>query len=251
VNRLTVFVSAAAAAVLCAHAASLERAVSAADVPARTTWTFDRLDNIGGLPTRVEGHPRLIDSPVGRAIEFNGKDDALFIDAHPLAGAPTFTFEAIFRPDGGTDFAQRWFHLAERDPETGRLAPEGYPQNADTNSRFLFELRTRDGQWWLDAFVTGRGYRSLLLVEEKKHPVGSWYHVAQTYDGTTHRSFVNGVLQGELALTAYKPMGPGAASVGTRINRVNYFKGAIRQARFTPRALTPDQFLELASRRKP
>ena len=107
--------------------------------------------------------------------------------------------------------------------------------------RFLFGGRPR--QWWLDAFVTGAGYRSLLLFENKKHPVGRWYHVAQTYDGKMHRSYVNGELQGELALSLYKPMGPGAASVGTRINKVNYFKGAVRLARFTARALTPDQFL--------
>ena len=135
------------------------------------------------------------------------------------------------------------------DVNTGRLAPEGYPQNPDTNARFLFELRTKDGQSWLDAFVTGAGYRSLLLFEDKKHPVGQWYHVAQTYDGKIHRSYVNGVLQGELALSAYKPMGPGATSVGTRINRVKYFKGALRQARFTRRALAPDQFLKLSTRK--
>ncbi len=34
----------------------------------------------------------------------------------------------------------------------------------------------------------------------------------------------------------------GRASVGTRINRVNYFRGAVREARFTPRALAPDAF---------
>jgi len=219
---------------------------ASADATARqTTWTFDRLDVIDGVPVKVEGHPKVIDSPVGKAIEFNGVDDALFIDRHPLAGAATFTFEAIFRPDGGHDFAQRWFHLAERDPKTGGLAPDGYPNTPDTNSRFLFELRTKDGQWWLDAFVTGPDYRSLLLFEDKKHDVGRWYHVAQTYDGKVHRSYVNGILQGELPLTAYKPMGPGAASIGTRINRVNYFKGAVRRARFTARALTPTEFMKL------
>ena len=66
-----------------------------------TTWTFDRLDNIGGHRTTVLGQPRVIDSPVGKAVEFDGKDDALFIDNHPLAGADAFTWEAIFRPDGG------------------------------------------------------------------------------------------------------------------------------------------------------
>src|SRR5207244_1517717 len=80
------------------------------------TWTFDRLDTIGGMKTTVEGYPRLIDGPVGKAIEFNGVGDSLLVDHHPLAGAETFTFEAIFRPDGGAN-QQQWFHLAEIDPK--------------------------------------------------------------------------------------------------------------------------------------
>jgi hypothetical protein len=44
------------------------------------------------------------------------------------------------------------------------------------------------------------------------------------------RSYVNGVAAGE-AEVAFTPQGEGAASLGTRINRRNYFKGAIRQAR--------------------
>ena len=56
------------------------------------------------------------------------------------------------------------------------------------------------------------------------------------------RSYVNGELQGEVEL-AFTAQGQGGTSIGTRMNRVSYFKGAVRQARFTPRALTPDQFL--------
>jgi hypothetical protein len=52
------------------------------------------------------------------------------------------------------------------------------------------------------------------------------------------------VLQGEAEL-AFMPQGEGAVSVGTCINRLNYFNGAVRQARFSPRALTPDPFMKL------
>jgi hypothetical protein len=68
--------------------------------------------------------------------------------------------------------------------------------------------------------------------------------VAQTYDGKTYRSYVNGVLQGE-AEVAYAPQGPGHMMVGVRMNHVNWFKGAVAEARFTPRALTPDEFLKV------
>src|SRR5437660_296784 len=85
---------------------------AAADAPAQEVWTFDRTDKIGGHAVTVVGHPRVIDTPAGKAIEFNGVDDGIYIDVHPLAGAETYTWEAIFRPDGG-QAEQRWFHLEQ------------------------------------------------------------------------------------------------------------------------------------------
>src|SRR6267142_5200988 len=117
---------------------------AAQNAPGETTWTFDRLDKIGGLPVKVEGNPKVIETPLGKAVEFNGVDDSIYIDQHPLAGAEQFTFEAIFRPDGGAT-EQRWFHLAERNPATGELVTAGRTATQDSNARFLFELRVIDG----------------------------------------------------------------------------------------------------------
>ena len=209
----------------------------------QVTWIFDRLDTIGGLPVTVYGNPNVIETPLGKAVEFDGIDDSIYIDRHPLAGAEQFTFEAIFRPDGGAA-EQRWFHLAERNPTNGQLVTLTGGATQDENARFLFELRVIDGnRWCLDAFVAGPGYSQALMFRDKLHPIGQWYHVASTYDGRMFRSYVNGALQGEAEL-AFTPHGPGGTSVGTRMNHVNYFNGAVRQARFTPRALTPDQFLK-------
>jgi hypothetical protein len=232
-----------------ACAAALPMVVSAQQAARATTWTFDRLDKIGGIATRVEGNPKVVDTPVGKAVEFDGVDDAVWVEQHPLAGADTFTFEAIFRPDGGAA-EQRWFHLAERDTKTGLLAGAEHAKTGqDSNSRFLFELRVINGnQWCLDAFVNGPGYNKALMFRDKLYPIGQWYHVAQTYDGKMFRSYVNGELQGEAEI-AFKAQGPGEASIGTRINRVNYFHGAVRQARFTRAALTPDQFMKVPGRK--
>jgi Concanavalin A-like lectin/glucanases superfamily len=228
--------------IVCVIAAAAGR--SAQNAPRQTAWTFDRLDAIGGLPAKVEGNPKVIETPLGKAVQFDGVDDSIYIDQHPLAGAEQFTFEAVFRPDGGAA-EQRWFHLAERNAETGQLVTLKGSSTQDANARFLFELRILNGnQWCLDAFVAGPGYSRALLLRDKLHPIGQWYHVASTYDGKMFRSYVNGELQGEAEL-AFKPQGPGGTSVGTRMNHVNYFNGAVRQARFTPRALTPDQFLKM------
>jgi len=203
--------------------------------PRQITWTFDRLDAIGGVKTTVEGHPRIIDSPAGKAVEFDGVGDSLLIEQHPLAGAETFTFEAIFRPDGGAN-QQRWFHLAEIDPKTG-LATSVEKTTSEPNSRLLFEIRVVNGnQWYLDAFMNGPEYSKALMFADKLHPIGRWYHVAQVYDGRWYRSYVNGELQGE-AEVAFKPQGAGRASVGVRMNKVSYFHGAVAEARFTPSAL--------------
>lgn len=196
-------------------------------------WTFASLTRIGGLTPRIEGAPRLIDSPLGTAVAFDGANDVLFLDRHPLAGAARFTFEALFRPDGGA-FEQRWFHL-----ESGRDSDP----TAKTGTRMLFEIRVEGGEWWLDTFILGPGYRQPLIVPEKRFPVGRWHHVAQSYDGTTYRALVNGVVQAEAAL-AFAPQGPGRASVGMRMNKVSPFRGAVRQAAFTRgEALAPDRFV--------
>jgi hypothetical protein len=195
-----------------------------------TRWTFDNLRQIGGLSTQVEGAPSLVDSPWGAAVRFDGQDDALFLDAHPLAGVETFTFEALFRPEGGA-FEQRWFHLQEIAPETGQA----------TDSRIMFEIRTRDGEWWLDAFAKGPGYNHTLITAEKRFPVGRWFHVAQTFDGATYRSFVDGVLQDEAPL-AFRPQGAGRCAVGCRYNRVSHFQGAVRAAAFDHRPRSPIDF---------
>ena len=199
-------------------------------------WTFDRLENIGGHKTTVLGQPKVIESPIGKAVEFDGVDDALFIDHHPLAGAKTFTWEAIFRPDGGQR-EQRWFHLSEQDPQSG----------ADTDNRMLFEIRVVEDQWYLDSFIQSGTESKALMNRQALHPLKAWYHVASVYDGREFRNYVDGAQEGS-ALLQLAPHGAGHTSVGVRINKVFYFKGAVRLARFTHRALSPSEFLKPPAR---
>jgi hypothetical protein len=202
-----------------------------ADQPMQETWTFDRIDRIGGHPTTILGHPRVIDVPAGKAVEFNGVDDGLQLDVHPLAGAATYTWEAIFRPDGG-NAEQRWFHL-EENPASG----------SDADNRMLFEIRVVDGQWCLDAFNRSGEVQKALLNRRHLHPLGEWHHVAAVYDGRTFRSYIDGVEDGAAEIQL-APQGPGRTSIGVRINRLFYFKGAVSMARFTRRALDPSEFLK-------
>jgi hypothetical protein len=217
-----------------AHAQSGQIAASQPVISQATIWRFDQIDSVGGHPATALGHPHLIDSPYGKAVEFNGIDDALFVAVHPLAGASAFTWEVIFRPDADGAQAQRFFHLQEVDPATGQ----------DTQNRMLFEIRIVNGQWCLDSFANTNGQARTLLNCQLLHPLGKWYRVTAVYDGKTISNYVDNELEGsgELRLAL---QGPGRTSIGARINKTYYFKGAILMARMTPHALAPDQFLEM------
>ncbi len=204
-----------------------------ASQPEATLWRFDNLDRIGGVAAHGDGAPEIIATEAGPAIRFDGIKDALFVDQHPLAGAARFTAEAIFRPEGGP-VEQRWMHLAEIDPTTGK----------ETSARFLFEIRVVGSGWYLDAFTTGTGYRQALMAPDKLHPLGRWYRVAMSYDGTLFRSYVDGELQSEAAI-AFAPQGAGRSAFGSRFNRVDHFRGAVFEARFTRRALQPQEFVTM------
>ncbi len=100
---------------LAAVPTAIAQGPAAPTAPGAQIWRFDRLDSIGGFTTQVLGHPQIIETPYGKAIQFNGVNDALFVADHPLAGASTYTWEVIFRPDGGA-FAQRFFQPAGAGP---------------------------------------------------------------------------------------------------------------------------------------
>jgi len=101
-----------------------------APAPHRRTLAFRPHRPIGGHKTTVLGHPRVIDSPVGKAVEFNGVDDALFVDVHPLAGAETFTWEIVFRP----------IRVARRSSAFSICRRRTAIPAADTDTRMLSEI---------------------------------------------------------------------------------------------------------------
>jgi len=190
-------------------------------------WELDNLEALAGYALEVSGRPLVVDCPYGKAIEFDGRKDAVFIDANPLAGLESFTVELVFRPDAGGLAEQRFFHLGEADGD-----------------RVLFETRlTDDGHWYLDTFISSGASVCPLLNEGILHPVGEWYHLALTCDGREETNFVNGVKEASGAID-FASMEGGRTSLGVRLNRVCWFKGAIGRIRFSPEVLTPEEFMQ-------
>lgn len=190
-------------------------------------WMLDNLETIGGHDVHIEGDPVVIETPHGKAIEFDGMGDGLFLDVHPLAGMTEFTAEVVFKPYAGGSPEQRFFHMQEDASE----------------SRVMFETRLpEDGLWFLDTFIKSGEVGTVLYAEEHRHGIGPWYHAAIVVDGSSFRHYVNGALELDEKI-AYQAQQSGKTSLGVRLNRVHWFKGAIRMVKFTPRALAPEEFI--------
>jgi hypothetical protein len=197
-------------------------------IPESIVWDIDNLENIGGNKVTVFGAPIVIETPKGKAVQFDGVDDGIFLDTNPLTGAHEFTVEIIFRPDSGGNTEQRFLHIGEAD-----------------GNRVLIETRlTEDNKWFLDTFIKSGESERTLYANNFLHPVGEWHHAALVYDGKSMRHFVNGVKELEGTID-YVPMKTGQTSIGCRMNKVYWFKGAIRKVRVTHRVLSPEEFMPM------
>jgi hypothetical protein len=195
----------------------------------QTTWELNSDSSpVRGYPTQVLGAPKLIEIPQGKALEFDGKQDGIIVTANPLADVERFTLEVIFRPDAGGPKEQRFVHLQETGSE----------------NRILIETRlSTDNRWFLDTYIRSGETDQTLYAEKFLHPVSEWFQAALVFDGGEMRHYVNG-LQEMAAPIRYQPLKAGQTSLGVRLNRVFWFKGAIRMVRFTNRALAPADFLK-------
>lgn len=191
-------------------------------------WNIDNTKTIAGHTTVAEGAPKVIETEKGKAVEFDGIGDGLIVESLELAGAKKFTLEIIFRPDATGPAAQRFLHLQETGSE----------------SRILIETRLPDGKnWYLDTYIKTPAGDHTLADPPRPHPAGQWYNATLIYDGEKMRHYVNGVEESSAKL-AFDPLGGGKTSIGVRINRVHWFKGAIRKIRFTDKVLGTDSFME-------
>ena len=211
--------------------ASLLAAVAAqAAAPAPITWHIDQTAKIGAAATTALGEPKVVTDAAGKAVHFNGSTDGLLMAENPLAGWAQFTVEVLFQPEEGGLPEQRFVHI--QDPER----------------RVMIETRLDGkGGWWLDTFLGSSGKGQPLIDPKQVHPTGRWYWAAVTFDGKHMTHYVNGEKELE-ADTTFGPMTAGQISLGVRQNKVYWFKGSIREVRFSPAALAADKLQRVVGR---
>jgi Concanavalin A-like lectin/glucanases superfamily len=186
------------------------------------TWCLKDTRHIGKFSPIVLGDPLVKVEGKDSSIYFNGVTDGLVIPAIPIEGWAAFTIEVLFKPDSDGPRTPRFIHFEDT-----------------ALNRGTFELRlTNNGQWYYDGFLkNGKTNRGLTLSDSLKlHPADRWYWAALAYDGRKMYSYINGQkeLEGEID---FPPLTKGNISLGVRLNKVNWFKGQIREIRFHPEAL--------------
>jgi hypothetical protein len=168
----------------------------------------------------------------GGALSFNGTSSIVNI-AHSasLALSSAMTLEAWVNPSANTGVAPNdgWRTVIMKERGTGGLAYSLYSNDGNSNpSRPAGYIRNNN------ADVEATAAPAL--------PVGVWTHLAVTYDGTSVRLYVNGVLRS----TTSAPGGIAASTSPLRIggNTVfsspgtEYFAGLIDEVRVYNRALS-------------
>jgi hypothetical protein len=198
-----------------------------AEIPGTVVWNLAELNASTATGLTKAGRPKTVDSPYGKAVLFDGKGDGIFLDADPLLHLHQFTIEVTMRPDPKGPPEQRFLQMGEVNGE-----------------RVMMETRlTPDDLWYLDAYVRSGDSSRTLIDKTKQHPAGEWYHVAFVMDNGAMNTYVDGKheLEGKVK---FSPFTKGTTSIGVRMNRVSWFKGAIYKIRITPKALDPADFMK-------
>jgi hypothetical protein len=197
------------------------------DRPEEILWHLSMFLEAPTENLTVYGSPRMEDCPYGKAVIFNGINDAFVLQNVPLQGLSRFTIEVIMRPDSGGPREQRFLHIGNTDGD-----------------RVLLETRLTDTHWYFDGFVKSGDSDVTLMDRNLLHPLDQWYHVAYVCDDGKVATFVNGKkeLEGQLD---FMPLQGGKTSIGVRQNLLHWYKGAIFMIRITPKALSPDEFMPI------
>ncbi|MDM8161786.1 hypothetical protein QUH73_18355 [Labilibaculum sp. K2S] len=194
-------------------------------VKSHTEWCVADLLQQNSKQIKILGHPKLVDSPYGKVVFFNGCSDALILQELPLKSMKEFTVEMIFCPDTNSSFEQRILHIGEV-----------------LGNRVLLELRAVDDFWYFDGFAASGNNKKALIDEQLTHKLGQWCHVALIVSPNSLTTFVNG--KQELSESfSYQPIETGSCSIGVRLNKRSWFKGMIYKIRIVPKQLNSNDFM--------
>lgn len=163
-------------------------------------------------------------SPQSEGLIFDGIDDQVSMGVAQGLGLTELTIEAWVRRDGGgivTDTGQGGFHLV---PIAGR--GRGENDDPDKNINYLFGFV---GENLGAVFEDNDVHDSHQVIGATPVTRGEWHHVAASYDGSTWRVYLDGLLDGEQEATGATPQSDSLQhfGLGSAFNSLGEAKGRL------------------------
>ena len=197
-------------------------------------WSFDSSSNFnvpdvgGSTLTKGNGASWSASGKFGGALSLNGGSQSLYDTSSPS-----------YLPVGNSSYTQSVWFKPDVVSGTGGLVGWGdYGSSRRTNALRLYENSGGFRHYWWGADLDCTGTQCPIST-------GTWYHVASTWDGTTRKLFVNGVLK-----RSDTPGANNATAANFHIGKTccsEFFSGLIDDVAIYTRALSAGEVTELAN----
>ena len=197
-------------------------------------WSFDDAasfespDRGGSVLTKGNGASWTANGKFGGALSLNGSSQSLYDTSSPS-----------YLPVGNSSYTQSvWFKPNVVSGDGGLVGWGDYGSTRRVNALRLYENSGGFRHYWWGDDLDCTGAQCPISA-------GTWYHVASTWDGTTRKLFVNGVLK-----RSDTPGANNATAANFHIGKTccsEYFTGLIDDVALYNRALTADEVGELAT----
>lgn len=196
-------------------------------------WSFDSQtlfnepDTGGSVLTKGNGASWTANGKFGGALSLNGGSQSLYDTSSPA-----------WLPVGNSTYTQSvWFKPTVVSGSGGLVGWGNYGAGRRTIALRMIENSGGFRHYWWGADLDCSGAQCPLSA-------GNWYHVASTWDGTTRKLYLNGVLK-----RSDTPGANNATAANFHIGKTccsEYFNGLIDDVAIFSRALTQAEVTELA-----
>jgi hypothetical protein len=182
----------------------------------------------GSTLTKGNGASWSASGKFGGALSLNGGSQSLYDTSSPS-----------YLPVGNSSYTQSvWFKPNEVSGNGGLVGWGDYFSSRRVNALRLYENSGGFRHYWWGADLDCTGTECPIST-------GTWYHVASTWDGTTRKLFVNGVLK-----RSDTPGANNATAANFHIGKTccsEFFNGLIDDVSIYTRALSAGEVAELAN----